>query len=383
MNPVIEETANTAVAVIVRQAGTPQAQVLLGRRASFPKDPWSGHIAFPGGRREGKDADLLDTALRELYEEAGVTLLRSSLTGRLPLAHAGRLTGHRVAVQPWLFLCDVGSVPGGDGEIEAWDWIPLSLLDDVTARIPSPVEGHMGVRTSLGVLWGMTLATLESIWNQPLIQGVKRLMLDFDGTFYPRRHPLFDAIDERISLYVAQREGLSDSEGHERRKKLYSEHGNTLHGLMNEGLDDPEDFLRFVFDLPDSVFPDPAPELDVLFDRLGLPVDIFTNAQAAYVERSLRLMKLRTPIGAIHDLASFGYDCKPHPAVYDMVRSRHKEAPQQVVFVDDRPDNCATGCAKGYRSILIREDFPDWREAEFRIDSLVELPRFLQKHLGA
>jgi len=383
VNPVAVESASAAVAVVVRHAGTLEAQVLLGRRAANPQDPWSGQIAFPGGHSEACDTDLLDTAIRELREESGLVLDRGALTGRLPLAHAGRLAGPGLPVQPWLFFCDPGTAPGGDGEIEAWDWIPLSLLDDPSARIPSPVAGHMGVRTSLGVLWGMTLATLESLWNRPLVEGIRRLMLDFDGTFYPRQHPLFDAIDERISLYVAQHEGLSHADGHERRKTLYQSHGNTLHGLMHEGLEDPEDFLRFVFDLPDSAFPGPSPELDRVFGRLGLPVDIFTNAQAAYVKRTLRLMELKTPIGAIHDLASFGYDCKPHGAVYDLVRSRHPEAPQEVLFVDDQPANCAVGRGKGYRSLLIREGFPDWRDAQFRIGSLTELPRFLLSRLGA
>jgi len=51
--------------------------------------------------------------------------------------------------------------------------------------------------------------------------------------------------------------------------------------------------------------------------------------------------------------------------------------------VDDQPANCAVGRGKGYRSLLIREGFPDWRDAQFRIGSLTELPRFLLSRLGA
>lgn len=356
--------------------------MLLGRRRQDPQDPWSGQIAFPGGRREDFDTDLLDTCVRELSEESGAVLARTALTGKLPLAHAGRHRGPAVAVQPWLFLVDDLKTPGGDGEIEAWDWIPLTLLDDPSARMDSPVPGHVGVRTSLGCLWGMTLATLESLWRSALVPGIRRLMLDFDGTFYPRDHRLFWEIDERISLYVSEREGLSIEDGHEKRKRLYREFGNTLHGLMHEGLKDPEHFLDFVFDMPDAVFPDPAPELRAMFARLALPVDIFTNAQAAYVVRTLRLMELEGIVGEIHDLNSFGYDCKPDPKVYGMVASRHDEPTDSVLFVDDRPDNCATGLACGYPSLLIRETFPKGDEALFRIDVLTELPRFLLPRLG-
>ena len=60
-------------------AGTPQAAVallltpdpdrlLLIRRAEREGDPWSGHLALPGGRRDESDTDLLATALRETFE---------------------------------------------------------------------------------------------------------------------------------------------------------------------------------------------------------------------------------------------------------------------------------------------------------------------------
>lgn len=51
VNPVAVELASAAVAVIVRHAGTLRS-ALLGRRATNPQDPWSGQIAFPGGRSE-------------------------------------------------------------------------------------------------------------------------------------------------------------------------------------------------------------------------------------------------------------------------------------------------------------------------------------------
>ena len=60
-----------AVAIVL--APDPDA-VLLIRRAERAGDPWSGHMALPGGRYEPKDPDLLGTALRETVEEVGVAL---------------------------------------------------------------------------------------------------------------------------------------------------------------------------------------------------------------------------------------------------------------------------------------------------------------------
>ena len=53
-----------AVAAILRQAPS-GLEVLFIKRAERDGDPWSGHMAFPGGRREPHDSDLYSTALRE------------------------------------------------------------------------------------------------------------------------------------------------------------------------------------------------------------------------------------------------------------------------------------------------------------------------------
>src|ERR671920_2114796 len=57
--------------------------ILLIRRADRSGDPWSGHMALPGGRREPGDTDLLATAIRETAEELGIELAHDDLAGHL------------------------------------------------------------------------------------------------------------------------------------------------------------------------------------------------------------------------------------------------------------------------------------------------------------
>ena len=96
-----ENNACAAVALIITECASPS--VLLLRRAKNKDDPWSGQWAFPGGKREEGDADLIDTSIRETYEECGCLLSRDELTMTLPLATAGNYSGHPVLVAPFLW----------------------------------------------------------------------------------------------------------------------------------------------------------------------------------------------------------------------------------------------------------------------------------------
>ena len=62
-----------AAVALIRVRGQDPDYLLL-RRASNPQDPWSGHFALPGGRKEPGDRDLLETCIRETWEECGVKL---------------------------------------------------------------------------------------------------------------------------------------------------------------------------------------------------------------------------------------------------------------------------------------------------------------------
>ena len=63
--------ARAAVAMVLRPAAGGASEVLLIERAEKPGDPWSGHMAFPGGRLDPSDPDPRFTAERETFEEVG------------------------------------------------------------------------------------------------------------------------------------------------------------------------------------------------------------------------------------------------------------------------------------------------------------------------
>lgn len=364
-------TSATASVAVLLDLSDGNPRVLLGRRRERPDDPWSGNLALPGGRPEPTDRDAMDTALRECREEAGICLERSAVWGGLPAVVAGRVTGRHTVVSPFLAVVDDFRPTGEvDGEIEAWIAFPLADLDRPDLRIVhSAPDGSSqdAVRTELGTLWGMTLRLLERIWRAPLVPGISRLWLDFDGTVYPASHPLAEAVDRRITRWLSRERSISENEADRLRVDLYHRHGNTLRGMMSESDVDPARYLDFVFDLPDSIFPGADPHLDLVLSRLGVPVSIFTNARADYVRRGLAALGIAGRIAAIRDIESFGWRSKPEIALYTEMLQADGGDPSGILFVEDRAENLAPARILGVRCAWVDEDGRgDWTDREGR-----------------
>ena len=114
-----------AVAVIL--VPSPDA-VLLIRRAERPGDPWSGHMALPGGRREEVDADLVGTAVRETFEEVGLTLARTDLLGSLDDVVPRTPVLPPIAVRPYVFSLPERPPLVPNPEVAATRWVHLDHL---------------------------------------------------------------------------------------------------------------------------------------------------------------------------------------------------------------------------------------------------------------
>ena len=91
---------HAAVAVVLG----PDEHVLFIRRAARRGDPWSGDMAFPGGRHEPADPDLRHTAIRETAEELGLDLAHAVCHGALDVLRSPvRAPVNPIAVVPWVF----------------------------------------------------------------------------------------------------------------------------------------------------------------------------------------------------------------------------------------------------------------------------------------
>lgn len=106
------------------------------QRTSREGDKWSGHVAFPGGKKEQTDCDDQATAARESLEEVGFDLTSSDFLylGCLddrPVTSGGHvIPGFFMAPLVWLQIsAETPSVRMQTSEVAAWRWVPLSYLD--------------------------------------------------------------------------------------------------------------------------------------------------------------------------------------------------------------------------------------------------------------
>lgn len=162
-----------AVAAILRDSpGGEGAELFFIRRAEAAGDPWSGHIAFPGGRRDPGDESLLATAIRETREEVGVDLTRGELVARLPDVPAFiRSKKGVLVVSPFVFVLHESVTPTPNYEVADTLWVPLAKLARGEGKgmysftwEEKPYElPCFRLDPGQHVLWGMTHRMLETM----------------------------------------------------------------------------------------------------------------------------------------------------------------------------------------------------------------------------
>lgn len=129
------ERTRASVAMILHQAAD-DVEVLFIQRASHDLDPWSGHIAFPGGKLEAGELEC-QAACRETLEEIGMDLEEGHYLGRLSDIIGANLP---VRVSCCLFGVDrMRFRPVLNEEVRDLFWVKLSDLRDPGRNVQSSV----------------------------------------------------------------------------------------------------------------------------------------------------------------------------------------------------------------------------------------------------
>jgi 8-oxo-dGTP pyrophosphatase MutT (NUDIX family) len=154
-----------SVAVILDDPESPS--VLLIKRADRVGDPWSGQVAFPGGKAQEGDMTLRETAVRETREELGIDLgKQANFLGYFTSfrTHTGTLD-----VFPAVFLLTKKVDVRPNEEVSSYRWVRLRELMGEQSRTSYRVDAGGQTREAPAYLvgdyavWGLTHRIISSL----------------------------------------------------------------------------------------------------------------------------------------------------------------------------------------------------------------------------
>lgn len=157
-----------AVAIIFRDHPSQGRQVLLIKRAERPGDPWSGDMAFPGGKMDATDANIYHTALRELREEIGLDAGHLAPLGRISDQLTKTHSGLRpMVISAFTFELQLNVDFVLNHEVAETLWVPIKHFE-LPANRESMQWKTRGVSLTVPCywyksrrIWGLTLRMID------------------------------------------------------------------------------------------------------------------------------------------------------------------------------------------------------------------------------
>jgi 8-oxo-dGTP pyrophosphatase MutT (NUDIX family) len=165
------EVARRAAVAIVLHEAYGELCLLMIRRAQREGDPWSGHMAFPGGRRDPDDIDDRFCAIRETREEIALDLdaLGSEVCALGEVNTGWRADRPEMLVAPFIYRVEQLPELDLNYEVDAVVSVPLRFLMDRSNRVPLAWEWRGTQVESDSYLyrdnriWGLSLMMIDEL----------------------------------------------------------------------------------------------------------------------------------------------------------------------------------------------------------------------------
>jgi pyrimidine 5'-nucleotidase len=185
------------------------------------------------------------------------------------------------------------------------------------------------------------------------------IFFDLDDTLYPSSTGLWEAIKDRMNLYMRERLGIPEKDVPLLREQYFKMYGTTLQGLQKRHKVDKDDFLAFVHDLPLKDYLTPNLIVRDIIASLGTRNLVFTNADVHHARRVLSLLELDELFETIVDVNAVAPYCKPMPESFAIAMELAEEPdPRKCVMIDDLPRTTRAALNVGMASLLYGCDEP-------------------------
>jgi putative hydrolase of the HAD superfamily len=213
--------------------------------------------------------------------------------------------------------------------------------------------------------------------------SVQFLLLDIDNTLYAPSCGVVERVDRLINRYLIERVGFDQTSVDDIRRRLWSDYGTTLHGLMHQHAIDPADYLDFVhaIDLSDLLTADPV--LAAMLGRIPLLKVAVTNGSAAHARGVLDCLGVRALFFRIYGLERLAFVPKPYVQAYQTVLADLHTRGSDCILVEDRAVNLRAARQLGMQTVFVADGGPPAPDADLSIRSILELEDALPRLASA
>ena len=181
---------------------------------------------------------------------------------------------------------------------------------------------------------------------------VETWVFDLDNTLYPPSCRLFELIDQRMMMFIANRFGIDGMSARALQKDYYRRYGTSLRGLMQIDGVDPHEFMDFVHDVSHAALvPDPA--LAAAIRALPGKRYVLTNGSRGHAERCAASLGLGDLFHDIFDVAQADFVPKPERQPYDRFIAHLGVDPARAAMFEDLARNLVVPHALGMTTVLV------------------------------
>jgi putative hydrolase of the HAD superfamily len=199
---------------------------------------------------------------------------------------------------------------------------------------------------------------------------IKFLIFDLDETLYPRNAGLMQNISVRILRYLIERLNLPEDQAQAIKVDYFQRYGTTLRGLIVEQPEvDPEDYLRFVHDIPLADYIGPNPALADMLRSIPLTKVIFTNATVEHAQKVVSILGCADQFATIIDVRAVDFVSKPDPRAYQRILDLIHAQADECMLIEDSPRNLRPAKALGMTTVLV--DSTDCDEVDFCVRDIL------------
>ena len=204
---------------------------------------------------------------------------------------------------------------------------------------------------------------------------VHTIFFDLDNTLYSRDSGLWEAISERIDLYITEVLLINENKVGEIRDYCRQNYHTSLQGLRSLYQINESEYLAFVHDIDLSKTLTNDGRLTKMLASISQRKIIFTNSDSHHANRVLNFFGIRSHFDIIVDLLSLNPYHKPDPEAFEkalLLSGLH--ASKGCLFIDDMIENVEQGQKMGFLSILVGESTNNFQN----IPNIFMLPEYLE-----